>query len=102
MSYVLQFVSSHGDTAWLIEPEAIEMKKTHSDPWVRSTIHATVFETIEDARAACDALLSARVFEAPELNSNLSNRLLNCVVVQLVDGKLPNNDSVKLFCKIVK
>jgi len=79
--FLLSLKGSNGNTTYLVDPATFGSKPTHHNPWARAEHRALAFKTEEEAWAARDQMRSARLFEAPELNGGLQQRLDAAVLV---------------------
>ena len=73
--FLLSLKGSNGNATYLVDPAIFGLKPTHHKPWSRAEHRASAFKTEEEAWAARDQMRMARLFEAPELNHGLQNRL---------------------------
>ena len=79
--FLLSFQGSSGNSAYLVDPAVFGEPRTLANPWMRAEHRATAFSSPAAALAARDALMSARRYEAPELNAGLARRLMAAIVV---------------------
>jgi hypothetical protein len=83
MKYYVMFRASSGRFAFLVSPTVFGEIGSKYQPWIRAEHRATLFPNKMTAIAARDALLTARGYEAPELNKGLEQRLQDAVFVSV-------------------
>ena len=97
--YVLQYPSSKGCPAYLVDPLAIGIRdRGVTEPWARTTYKASGFPTKGAALTARDSLIQAQRFIAPEYNWGLLNRLLKGVPVKVKE--IPPSIKVVPYVKV--
>jgi len=83
MKYYVMFEASSGRWAFLVSPTVFGEIGSKYQPWIRAEHRATLFPNKMASIAARDALLTARGYEAPELNNGLERRLLEAFFVSV-------------------
>ena len=83
MKYYVMFEASSGRWAFLVSPTVFGEMGDKYSPWIRAEHRVSLFPNKKAAIAARDELLTARSYEAPELNKGLEKRLLEAFFVSV-------------------